>query len=738
MRFFGGFLVYLLVGFGAVVMLLPFGWMVSTSFKLPSEVNRWPPQWGSENFLNKREIKIKVGTERVGTSWEGIGIREALSMVSLEEEENVLRILVNDDPFYRGELHILVESEGDYARRVPMKAVEDLIESHPKILKKSDFESADEFFRDFFLEYAELLNRVKFTGDLEGVISSSEKVGKTVLRFLKRRVKDEEERKSLEEFILKSLERLDRARSDLTVYKRGESKILTLDEVRSLHGVLKSLVSEITPPALNDPGAKALLKLFNLKVVVPLREELEVLEFYLETLKRFEEVQKERLDGKEIVARFRKKSERISLLIERLRSDERLKGYSKVIDSLIEEGIENLPERFISALDRDLSEDLERLGLEKSRTLTVVSELRQVVSSLIAISTEKGVNVFEISKRSKSMEEFLRDLESGLGDLASFKVARGKLRKIEGMVEGSVFGVLRKVVDEALAISRLRKLYNDTLSELEIDKAPSIVESVRVRDGKMIEIVLKGVSPVYLEDERYRVAVFFSPLEVLANVFQNYVDAWHSAPFGRYYLNTVLVATTTTLLEVVVASMAAFAFSVLRFPGRDFLFGLFLMTMMVPGEVLLVPNFITVSKFGWIDTYYALIVPWIVSVFAIFLIRQHFLTLPSELYDAAKIDGCSSWRYLWTIAVPLSKPVIITGALLKFVGSWNAFLWVLIVTNSEKYRTLPVGLHTFSSEAGTIYNQLMAAATFSILPVIVLFLFMQKYFIRGIARTGLK
>jgi multiple sugar transport system permease protein len=142
--------------------------------------------------------------------------------------------------------------------------------------------------------------------------------------------------------------------------------------------------------------------------------------------------------------------------------------------------------------------------------------------------------------------------------------------------------------------------------------------------------------------------------------------------------------------------------------------------------------------FGWIDTYYALIVPWVISVFAIFLIRQHFMTVPNELYDAAKIDGLSKWKFLWRIMVPLSKPAIITGALLKFVGSWNAFLWVLIVTKSPEYRTLPVGLQNFSSATGTEYNLLMSAATFSIIPVVILFLITQKYFIAGISRSGLK
>ncbi|HCF37934.1 MAG TPA: carbohydrate ABC transporter permease [Thermosipho africanus] len=277
------------------------------------------------------------------------------------------------------------------------------------------------------------------------------------------------------------------------------------------------------------------------------------------------------------------------------------------------------------------------------------------------------------------------------------------------------------------------------MNSWKIIDAPEFVKAVRVRNGEVIEIELNGIAPIYLSDDNLStINLSFTFGEIIKNIFQNYVDAWKAAPFGQYYINTVFVATATTVLEVILASMAAYAFSWMNFPGKNALFGLFLATMMVPGEVLLVPNFITISKFGWIDTYYSLIIPWIVSVFAVFLMRQHFLSIPKELFDASKIDGCSHWRFLWQIVVPLSKPVIITGALLKFVGSWNSFLWVLIVTNSDKYRTLPVGLQNFSSDVGTLYNQLMAAATFSVLPVIILFLFTQKYFIKGIARTGLK
>lgn len=255
---------------------------------------------------------------------------------------------------------------------------------------------------------------------------------------------------------------------------------------------------------------------------------------------------------------------------------------------------------------------------------------------------------------------------------------------------------------------------------------------------KSFEIKFKDLYAVWFKDDNVQGKVKYTASEVFKNFWQNYVDAWNAAPFGRYYFNTVFVAVSTTFLEIIFAAMAAFAFAKLDFFGKNFLFTLFLATMMVPGEVLLVPNFITLTAFGWIDTYYALIVPWVVSVFAIFLLRQHFMTIPDELFDAAKIDGMSKWKFLWRIMVPLAKPAVITGALLKFVGSWNAFLWVLIVTKSPEYRTLPVGLQNFSSATGTEYNLLMSAATFSIVPVIILFLVTQKYFIAGIARSGLK
>jgi len=176
----------------------------------------------------------------------------------------------------------------------------------------------------------------------------------------------------------------------------------------------------------------------------------------------------------------------------------------------------------------------------------------------------------------------------------------------------------------------------------------------------------------------------------------------------------------------------------MRFFGKNVLFALLLGTLMIPGEMLLIPNYVTIYRLGWFDRYEALIIPWLVSVFGIFLLRQFFRTLPDELWDSARIDGCRRFRYLWQIVVPLSKPAILTVALFKFLGSWNAFQWVLMMTNVERMRTVPVGLANLSTEIGTAYGQLMAASVLAIMPVLILFFFTQKQFIQGVARTGIK
>ncbi|UCF10988.1 MAG: carbohydrate ABC transporter permease [Candidatus Bipolaricaulota bacterium] len=220
--------------------------------------------------------------------------------------------------------------------------------------------------------------------------------------------------------------------------------------------------------------------------------------------------------------------------------------------------------------------------------------------------------------------------------------------------------------------------------------------------------------------------------------WSNYIVAWHTSPFGRYFFNSFFMSGMTTIGEVILTILAAYAFAKMKFLGRNALFTLLLGTLMIPGQMLLVPNFVTISRLGWIDTYQALIIPWLASVFAIFLLRQFFRSLPDELWDSARMDGCGRFRFLWRIMVPLAKPAIVTVAILKFIGGWNAYLWVLVMTNSELMRTVPVGLVSFSSEVGTQYELLMAASVLAILPILILYFFTQKQFIKSFARTGIK
>lgn len=220
--------------------------------------------------------------------------------------------------------------------------------------------------------------------------------------------------------------------------------------------------------------------------------------------------------------------------------------------------------------------------------------------------------------------------------------------------------------------------------------------------------------------------------------WENYPSAWNAAPFARYFWNSFLIAITTTIGEVLTTIFAAYAFAKMNFFGKNVLFNVLLGTLMIPGQMLLVPSFVLIHRLGWYNTYWALIVPWTVSVFSIFLLRQFFRTIPDEFWDSARLDGCSRVRYVLQIAVPQVRPGIATVALFKFVGSWNAFLWVIIMTDKVQLRTVPVGLRYFMMDIGTDYPRLMAAATMAIVPILILFVFAQKQFIQGIARTGLR
>lgn len=220
--------------------------------------------------------------------------------------------------------------------------------------------------------------------------------------------------------------------------------------------------------------------------------------------------------------------------------------------------------------------------------------------------------------------------------------------------------------------------------------------------------------------------------------FDNFVYSFKTAPFTRYFLNSIVVTAAVVVLTMFVTILAAFAFSRLKFPGRDILFSFTITLMMVPFEMIVITNYATIAKLDLIDNLIGLIIPFTSSIFYTYILRNFFLSIPDSLYYSARVDGASNWKYLWRVMVPIAKPALFTIALLNAILSWNAFFWPYLIINSSKNRTLPLGLYAFITDGGVRYEKLMAAATIVVIPIIILFLFTRKNIISGVARGGLK
>jgi multiple sugar transport system permease protein len=219
--------------------------------------------------------------------------------------------------------------------------------------------------------------------------------------------------------------------------------------------------------------------------------------------------------------------------------------------------------------------------------------------------------------------------------------------------------------------------------------------------------------------------------------FSNFVEAWNYLPFGRFILNTVFVAGIGTLITLVASAMSGYAFARLNFRFRGGLFVLYLSTLIVPQEVIVIPMFLVMQRLNWVNSYQALILPWAFTAFGTFLLRQFFLTIPRELEEAAKIDGCGHIRILRSVIIPISAPALAVLAVFTFISYWNSFLWPLIIINDTDKMTVPLGLDLFLGQQGQRWELLMAAATISMVPTVILVLALQKYLVRGIALSGL-
>lgn len=290
----------------------------------------------------------------------------------------------------------------------------------------------------------------------------------------------------------------------------------------------------------------------------------------------------------------------------------------------------------------------------------------------------------------------------------------------------------------------------NTMHERDINKT-----SVKQRIGKIVVLtvtylflILMAVIvlfPFYwminsslktLDEYRQNVPTFFP--HVIR--FSNYADAFTAASLGRLFLNTMIVGIISTILSLVITVLSAFAFARLEFKGKNILFAGLLATMMIPGELFTITNYGTVTTFGWLNTYTVLIVPFLVSVFYIYLLRQNFLQIPNELYLAAKVDGTKDIKYLWKVMIPLSLPTLISITILKMMGAWNSYIWPRLVANDAAHRMVTNGLrNAFTDTTGDVnYPVQMAAVALVSLPLFLVFIFLRKYIMKGVSRSGIK
>ena len=223
-------------------------------------------------------------------------------------------------------------------------------------------------------------------------------------------------------------------------------------------------------------------------------------------------------------------------------------------------------------------------------------------------------------------------------------------------------------------------------------------------------------------------------------IWSNYAEAFTTANLGKLFWNTAYVGVVSTILSLVITVLSAFAFARLEFKGKDTMFGALLATMMIPGELFTITNYATVNNFGWMNKFIVLIIPFLVSVFYIYLLRQNFMQIPNELYLAAKVDGCADLKYLWKVMVPLAMPTLISITILKMMGAWNSYVWPRLVANDAAHQMITNGLrNSFTDTTGDVnYPVQMAAVAIVSAPLFMVFLFLRKYIMAGVSRSGIK
>jgi len=377
----------------------------------------------------------------------------------------------------------------------------------------------------------------------------------------------------------------------------------------------------------------------------------------------------------------------------------------------------------------------EKVGVGYYLVLTLIASFMIIpLIWMISTSLKSPADVFYYPP--KWIPDYNYIIEDGKKVEINIQGENCKIEYITGVLKGTTENVAKNNIDvkwrEAWTPWNKISLVNTSKSkkfprweEVKILSGTASFETISKKDGiyqygeKEVDIkkIHRGIKPVW----------------------KNYSTVIKVMPFMRFYWNSFIVSIAITLGQVLTSAMAAYSFSRLNFPGRDKLFLGYLATMMIPYAVVLVPVYILMNWLDWVDTYKALIIPGMFSAYGTFMLRQFFMTIPVDLEDAAKIDGCNFLRIFWNIILPLSKPALATLTVFTFLGSWMSFMWPLIVTNSVSMKTLPVGLAYFQETGfGTQYELLMAGAFMAIIPLLIIFMFTQRFFVEGIKMSGLK
>jgi len=371
---------------------------------------------------------------------------------------------------------------------------------------------------------------------------------------------------------------------------------------------------------------------------------------------------------------------------------------------------------------------------EKKKYLRIDDELEQVQFALaLALQREISISEGTITAAFDTGSPEGKRLRNRLSK--EFSVLRRNLEEyfityhgpaeVESALPKYYQTMVRKLPDE------VRDNLSIQLSDLDV-RLNTIIRTSAERGERARVVILAG------EKRGEELTVETDKIIYRRFLWENFVKAWQAAPFARYFINSIFISVLVTIGQVVTSALAAYAFARMKFPFKESLFLLLLATMMIPKQVILIPDYAIISWLKWVNTYYGLIVPFIAAVFGIYFMRQHFETLPQDLFDAASIDGCGRLRTLFQVVLPISRPVILTVALFTFIMTWNSLLWPLVMTNTPEMRPLQVGLAVFNQESGTDWELLMAASSFSILPLMVIFFIAQKQFIEGITRSGMK